>query len=188
MDDRVKAWCRFTAFIVANGLILACVYFLIVSPTVRLLSDRQALIEQRGRVLEQVKSVIARNRTVAAIDPEQVEAAAQRFLKGDSESLLSADLLKRLRQIAEEEGVSLASVALLPPREWFGRRLVGTRIEFSGPTDDVVGVISAIEHGSSLFFINHAKLSQMKGVEGGMAEDAVAVTLEIYGATQWPEG
>jgi hypothetical protein len=188
MVARLKTWCRFTAFMTMNGLVLGGIYFFVIGPCLELLSDQQALIEKRTQTLEQVKSVIARNRLIASIDPGQIEAASSRFLQGDSESLLSANLLKRLRQIAEAKGVSLSSVAMLPAREWFDRRLVGTRVEFSGSTQDVAGVLSAIEHGASLFFINHAKLSQVKGTDDGAADDAVAVTIEVYGATQWPEG
>jgi hypothetical protein len=187
MAASLKAWSRFIAFIAANGLALVCVYLLVIEPSLGLLTRQKDEIEQRTRNLEQVRSVIARNRTIASIDPGQIEAAAQRFLQGDSESLLSADLLRRLRQAAEEQSMALNSVALLPPREWFDRRLVGARIEFSGPTKNVVNVLSSIEHGSSLFFINNAKLSQARSPDGAAADDAVSAVIEVYGVARWPE-
>jgi hypothetical protein len=187
MDASLKTWSRFIAFVAANGLALVCVYLLVIEPALGLLTRQRDEIEQRTRVLEQVRSVIARNRMIASIDPSQIEAAAQRFLQGDSESLLSADLLRRLRQAAEEQGMALSSVSLLPPREWFDRRLVGARIEFSGPTKNVANVLSSIEHSPSLFFINNAKLSQARSPEGAAADDAVSAVIEVYGVTRWQE-
>jgi hypothetical protein len=117
MDASLKTWSRFIAFVAANGLALVCVYLLVIEPALGLLTRQRDEIEQRTRVLEQVRSVIARNRMIASIDPSQIEAAAQRFLQGDSESLLSADLLRRLRQAAEEQGMASASTGMVrsPP-------------------------------------------------------------------------
>jgi hypothetical protein len=184
MTTLFKVWSRFIAFAAANGVALIGVYLLVIEPGLELLARQQDQIERRTRTLEQVRSVISRNRTIATIEPSRVEAAAQRFLQGDSESLLSADLLKRLRQVADQQGMSLSSVALLPPQEWFDRRLVGARIEFAGPTKNVANVLSSIEHGPSLFFIKNAKLSQARSVHGAAADDTVLAIIEVYGVTR----
>jgi hypothetical protein len=181
--DVGKGWLRSTIFLGANGVLVALVYLLLVVPAVDLLQDQRWRIEQGTLALEQARSVIARNEAISSVSPADVEAAAQRFIQGNRESLLDVDLLRRLRQLAGEQGVSFRSITPLPPREWLARRLVGARIEFAAPAGQAAAFLMSIEHGPSLLFIHQAALSPDR--EGGT--DTLALTLEVYGVAQWSE-
>jgi hypothetical protein len=178
------AWFRPIAFVTANAAAVLLLCLAVVAPAIDFLQDQRRMIEQGALTLERTRAAIARNEAVSAIAPVQIEAAAQRFVRGDGEGLQNADLLGRLRQAAEEHGVSLGSAATLPPRTWSDRRLVGARVDFVAPTERAARFLSSLEYGPALIFIDRATLSPDR--EGG--EDTIAGTVEVYGVTQWPEG
>src|SRR4051812_17728721 len=91
-------WTRLGAFLGGNALALAALYMLLFSPVRDFLADQQSRIEQIAPRLDQAKSTLARNQAVAALAPAELSAGTQRFIQGDSLSLLNADLLTRLRQ------------------------------------------------------------------------------------------
>jgi hypothetical protein len=181
--DVGKGWLRSIIFLGVNGLLVALVHLLLVVPAANLLQDQRQRIEQGTLALEQARSVIARNEAISSVSPADIEAAAQRFIQGNRESLLDVDLLHRLRQLAEGQGVSFRSITPLPPREWLARRLVGARIEFAAPAEQAAAFLSSIEQGPSLLFIHQAALSPDR--EGGT--DTIALILEVYGVAQWSE-
>lgn len=176
-------WSRFAGFLMAHAVALAALYVTLVEPALTFLSDQRRQIEAGVTRLDQVALAATRDSYVARLDPGDVSAAAQRFVQGSNEGLLSADLLTRLRQAADETGVSFTSLATLPPRDWFGRSLVGARVELVAPAEDLAKLISTIENGQSLLFIRRAKLSvHGEGEPDGLTAAAV---LEVYGVTQW---
>jgi hypothetical protein len=179
-----RALVRPAVFIAANGAAALVLGLALIRPGIDFLQDQRRRIEQGALALERVRSTIARNEAASAIGPEQIEAAARRFIQGNSEGLQNADLLGRLRQTADEQGVSLGSATTLPPRQWAERRLVGARVEFNASTERAARVLADLEYGPALLFVERAKLSP--NPEEG--DDSVAVTVEVYGVAQWPDG
>jgi Type II secretion system (T2SS), protein M subtype b len=175
--DIVK-WGRFVLFVLANGLAVAGLCVLFSTPAIDLLQEQRVRIEQGSALLQQASSVIARASLIAAIEPAEIEQAAQRFVHGESGSLANADLLTRLRQAGEEKGVSFSSVTTLPPREWSGRQLAGARIEFTAPTPRAAELLSHIEDGPSFLFITRAKLSAARESEAD--DGTVAAMVDVY--------
>ena len=183
MGGQAGKWVRLAGFVGLNGLALALVAIAAAEPLVTMLSQQRQRIELGVVRLARAEAARARGEAVAALDPELVERALTRFLQGDSSSLLNADLLTRLRQAAETDGISLTSVTSLPDRLWLGRKLVGARIELTGATGKVAALMSRIEDGRSLLFILRAKLSPA-GETG--ARDDVTASLDVFGVTRWP--
>ncbi|MER2263859.1 type II secretion system protein GspM [Methylobacterium oxalidis] len=181
---RAGSTLRFLAFLGCNALALLLVSGLILSPALGLLSDQQEAIARMGPRLEQARSAIARDAALSEQDPAAIRDVAHRFVQGESESLLQADLLLRLREIAESHGVSFTSVAGLPEREAMGRRAVGARIEFQASDHRVAALLSSLERGPAFLFIRRAQLSAAGSEELG--EDAVTASVEVYGVTGWP--
>ena len=179
-----RNWGRSIVFIGGNAAVLAALYALLLSPARDLLQDQQSRIEQAGPRLEQARSSRARNDAVSALDPAAISSVALWFLQGETASLLNADLLTRLRQVAENHGVSFTSVAALPEREWLGRQLIGARVEFSATNRRVAEVLSAIEHGRSFLFIRRAQLSAASEKEA--SDGTIIANIEVYGVTGWP--
>ncbi|MGF9759502.1 type II secretion system protein GspM [Microvirga sp. 0TCS3.31] len=174
---------RPTVFLAAHALAALLLGLVVIVPGVSFLQDQRHRIEQGTLALERAHSALSRNEVVAALTPEQIATAANRYIQGDSEGLQNADLLGRLHRAAQEQGVSLRSATPLAPRAWNNRRLVGARIEFTAPTDRAAGFLAGIEDGAALLFIDQASLSH--DADGGT--DALAVVIEIYGVARWTE-
>jgi hypothetical protein len=176
-------WGRFGVFLGGNALALAALYLLLFSPVRDFLADQQSRIEQIGPRLEQARSTLARNQALASLDAAELSAGTQRFIQGDSVSLLNADLLTRLRHLGDQHGVSFSSVTTLSQREWRGRKLVGAKIEFSGKTREIAEFVAATENGRSYLFITRAQLSPLADRDsfGG----TMTANLEIYGVSGW---
>jgi Type II secretion system (T2SS), protein M subtype b len=183
MGRQAGKWLRLAGFAGLNGLALAVVVVAVAEPFVSMLREQRERIEFSVVRLARAEAATARHEAVAALDPDLVERAEARFLQGDASSLLHADLLTRLRQAAESEGVGLTSVTSLPDRLWLGRKVVGARIELTGATGKVAAIMARIEDGRSLLFILRAKLSP--AAETG-TRDEVTASLDVFGVTRWP--
>ena len=184
MTSLSRSWVRPAAFLAAHAFVALLLGFSIIVPGVAFLQDQRQRIEQGTLALERARSALSRNEVVAALSPEQIAAAANRYIQGTSEGLQNADLLGRLHRAAQEQGVSLTSATPLAPREWNGRRLVGARIEFTAPTERAAGFLAGLEDGAALLFVDQASLSP----DTDEGTDALAVVIEIYGVARWTEG
>lgn len=178
------SWVRPTVFLAAHTLVALLLALIVIVPSVGFLQDQRHRIEQTSLDLERANSALSRNGAVAALTPEQIAVAANRYIQGDSEGLQNADLLGRLHRAAQEQSVILRSATPLAPREWNDRRLVGARIEFTASTEKVARFIAGLEDGAALLFIEQASLSS--DVDEGT--DTLAVVIEIYGVARWTEG
>jgi len=177
------AWGRSAAFLVVHGVAALLLGLIVIVPAVNFLQEQRLRIEQSALTLERARAVLSRNETVANLSPEHLAVAASRFIQGQGEGSQNADLLRRLRSLAEEKGVQLSSATPLAPREWNARRFIGARIEFRAATEQVAGLLTEFESGSALLFIEKADLSPDK--EGDA--ESLAVMIEIYGVARWPE-
>ncbi len=179
-----RSWLRPAAFLAAHMFVALLLGLVVIVPGVSFLQDQRHRIEQGTLALERARSALSRNEVVAAMTPEQIEAAANRYIQGDSEGLQNADLLGRLYRAAQEQGVSLRSATPLAPREWNAHRLVGARLEFKAPTERAAGFLAGLENGAALLFIDQASLSP----DADEGTDMLAVVIEIYGVARWMQG
>jgi hypothetical protein len=177
-------WIRFGVFLAVHGVALMALYAAVVEPALELLADQHRRIEAGTMRLEQAAAAAARHDLVAALDPADIERAAQRFVSGENDGLRNADLLTRIRKSADEHGVRLTSIATLPPRGWNGRQLVAARIEFTASAEQAAKLLLDIEEGSSLLFIGRARLSAP--AEEQPDAESVTASVDIYGVPEWP--
>jgi len=184
MRSSLNRWIRFAVFLAVHGAILTALYAAVVEPALELLADQRRRIEAGTMRLEQAAAAAARHDLVAALDPADVERAAQRFVSGENDGLRNADLLTRIRRSADERGVRLTSIATLPPHGWNGRQLVAARIEFTASAEQVAKLLSDIEEGPSLLFIGRARLSAP--AEERPDGEGVTASVDIYGVPEWP--
>ena len=179
-----RSWVRPAAFLAAHGIVALLFCLAVIVPSVGFLEEQQYKIEQGVLALERARAALSRNEAVAALAPEQIEAAANRYIRGESEGMQNADLLNRLRLAAQEQDVQLSSATPLAPRNWNARRLVGARLEFTAPTERAAGFLAGLEDGAALLFIDQASLSP----DPDEGEDALRGMIEIYGVARWTEG
>lgn len=186
MWRQVRPWIRFSAFVAANALAVAGVYILAIEPAIAALQERESRIEQSAIRLEQLRSALVRKQSMSKLDANEIEQATKRFLQGSNESLSTADLLTRLRQVADDHAVSFSSVTTLPSRNWLGRQLVGARIEFAAATPRVAEVMAGIEEDTCFLFIRSARLTTP--IEAASRAERLGVIIEVYGVTRWSSG
>lgn len=185
MKPRFRAPWRLVALLAIHGLAVGCLYVLVISPALEILQEQKRTIEQKSVALGQASRVDALNAGMADIDQDRLEAASKRFIQGENARLLGANLLTELRAIAADHGVSFRSISTLPNRDWSGRLFVGAQAEFAAPTRQAADLLSRIENGQPFLFVRNAKFNASADASAG--EDRIDVTLEIYGATQWPK-
>jgi hypothetical protein len=183
MTASAARWPRLAIFLTLNGLAVLAFGLLAVEPVFELLRTQRARIDAATVLLRQAAVAAERSRTLEALEPAAVEEAATRLIRGDSVSLLQADLLTRLRRIGEEQGVAFTRVLPLAPRKWHHRTLVGARIEFTGTTEQAAAILMTIEHGATLLFVQGAKFASADMGEGNSPQQVEAV-IEVYGLAQ----
>ncbi|POR43709.1 type II secretion system protein GspM [Methylobacterium sp. V23] len=175
---------RFALFIVAHVAVFALLAFIIVS------LGRDVLLSQKERTaaatarLALATAIASRHAASFALDPGVVEEAAGRFLRGETASVQTADLLVRLKTCAERHMVTLISVSTLPDIEWQGRTMVGARVEFVTNNARAAAILASIEQGPTLLFIRRVQLQAVN--DRAPDVDAIAANLEIYGLPRWP--
>lgn len=176
-------WRRGFAFLAANALLLAGVYFVLLGPLIDIWADQQRQIERRSAMLARMNSLLERKPLIASQAGAAQQWTSGSFLQGETLTQLNSDFLARLRQLAERHQISFSSLASRPPRAWRGYEFVGAQIEFTAPSARASAVLAEIDHGLPLMFVHSARLSAP--ARGGTGEEAISASLEIYGATQW---
>jgi hypothetical protein len=180
-----SSWTRTTLFLFGNCIFAFGLYSFVFCPVRDQLRDQQDRIAQVAPKLEQARSSISRSLAFSTLDAAQITAASRRFVQGETANLLSADLLTRLRQIADANGVNFTTLSPLPEREWLARKMVGAKVEFSASNRQVADVLTSIERGKAFLFIRRAHISSSSERED---DDTLAAEIEIYGVTGWQRG
>jgi hypothetical protein len=180
---RAGPWLRFALFLGANGLGLILLAALAITSGAELLQEQRKRIDASLSIIERAALVKDKEASLSSVDPADIQAASRLFLYGKTTSLLSAELLSRLRSAGDKHGIAFSSVSTLPEREWQGRRFVGVRVEFSAATQQAADFLLAIEDGAPFLVSSETRLSGVSERTGAY-EDVTAV-VDVYGAARW---
>jgi hypothetical protein len=183
MAARMADWGRFVLLIGLHGIGASLLIAFVLDGAFDVLGEQRRRMDDSASAIAQAASRSDTGSRVAGIEPSQVDAATRLFVQGRTQSLLIADLLTSLRQIAEGHGIVLASVATLAEREWSGLRFVGVRIEFAAPTPQAAAFLLDVDEGDRLLFSGRTRLSPVKNSDD--PSEVVSVSVEVHGATRW---
>ncbi len=139
------------------ALLLAAIGFGLVAPVLAARQEARMAIAETQALIERFNGVAAARDTVEA----QVAAARQSlaespvFLRGETQTVASAELQRRLRALVDESGGQVQILRDLPagtPRD--GLVPLRVQVSFTAPIQGVSSVLAAIETGQPLLFVD----------------------------------
>ena len=119
--------------------------------------------------IEQLQERLLRLRQISAQDDElrqqyadlrRAQSSRGYFLKGDSETIASADLQRILKRISASNGTQLVSTQQLPATSENNLTRISLRVRVQGPLTGLVESMYALESNSVLLFLDNLSLRQ----------------------------
>ncbi|WP_316205384.1 type II secretion system protein GspM [Bradyrhizobium sp. SZCCHNS3004] len=177
---------RPSLFILGNVAILGLVLWGVVLPIDALFKERNARIDDQGRLLARLKAIAAQASSIEVLASEtDAQLQSGEFLTGANENVIAADLQTKLKTIVGNAGAQSRAIQSLPGRAVDQIRYSGVRLDLSGPLPAVMRVVHAIESTKPYLFIANATLKSGPPARSGTAEEPVLqAQLDVYGAVQ----
>lgn len=125
------------------------------------------------------------------ISREELERAKPAFLAGADDANALASLQTRLRLLINENGSELAAARALPTKVTNGTRYLGLDVSIVGELKDLHRILTAIEYGEPILFVERARL-RLEGSRGsgqvGSSEGGARMRadMSVWGA-MWQE-
>ncbi len=119
--------------------------------------------------IEQLQERLLRLRQISTQDDElrqqyadlrRAQSSRGYFLKGDSETIASADLQRILKRISASNGTQLVSTQQLPATSENNLTRISLRVRVQGPLTGLVESMYALESNSVLLFLDNLSLRQ----------------------------
>lgn len=171
-------------FIGANALLIAIVYFSLGEPVRRALSDSAEALYDRQATLARYEAVAAQERAVQEYAKQVADTNARgALISGESSGVVNANLQARLKTLAQQAGVTIRSIQMLPVKTIRGASLVGARIETAGNFVAVHHFLRALENEPPLLLVTSAILrSQSTFWAGSPKKDQeIEAQFDVYG-------
>jgi general secretion pathway protein M len=177
--DAVPPFARRASAIAFLVALLWALYALGARPVITEFEHSQASIEQSSLLLVRYQRVASKlprlQHEIEALRGD--ELAKLGFMDGDNETLVTAELQTKLKELAESRGGEVRSTQVLPARDEQGFRRVRVRLEASIGMDGLLRLLHAIESSNPFLFIDTADLRARPNREPAAALDS-AVILE----------
>jgi hypothetical protein len=164
------------------ALVVAAIYFAILSPVL-------AFYDSNAETLEQRRELARRDQNAANDLPRLRALAKQRgssaqnvnLLTGASDAIAAAALQSSLKDMVEEEGAKITSAAMLPPESEGTFRRVGVRIAFSGDLQLLTTVLLGIEAAHPVLSVGNLELHVAADSESEDENPSLAIALDVFG-------
>lgn len=179
---QLQKWRRFAGFIGFNLSVALLAYMCLFQPALAHLDGQRRAIEQKRTALVRATSLAVRRDQILRNQTDVEGLLTRPFIQGEAISHRSADLLIKLRKIAQGFGLSFDSISSIEAREAHAMEFVGARVEMTAPAADLARLLATLESNWPFLFVASARLVQPPGAES--RNDRVAAVLDIYGATQ----
>jgi general secretion pathway protein M len=164
------------------ALVVAAIYFAILSPVL-------AFYDSNAERLEQRRELVRRDKRAADDLPRLRSLAKQRganprgadlLLAGASDAVAAAALQSNLKDMVEEVGAKITSAATLPPESEGAFRRVGVRVAFSGDLQLLTTVLLGIEASHPVLSVGNLEL-HVAGDSEGDDDPSLAIALDVFG-------
>ncbi|MCI4677157.1 general secretion pathway protein GspM [Rhodoblastus acidophilus] len=172
-------------FWLANGLILAALYLLVVQPIRAAIARGEEALTERRATLARYEAVAAQ---AARIENYAKSVAAGndrgQFIAGDNDGIVAANLQTRLKAAADGAKVSVRSLQALPSKTLRGSTLFGARLEVGGTIGSVRALVRDLEGGQPVLVIGGADLRGQTSVWGAPEgkEPEIEAAFDVFGA------
>ena len=164
------------------ALVVAAIYFAILSPVLAFYDSNAERLEQRRE--------LARRDQNAANDLPRLRALAKQrgnstqnvnLLTGASDAIAAAALQSSLKDMFEDEGAKFTSAATMPSETEGAFRRVGVRIAFSGDLQLLTTVLLGIEAAHPVLAVGNLELHVAADSESEGENPSLAIALDVFG-------
>lgn len=165
-------------------LLLAIGYWGVAQPVIDIFSAEQAALADQSLELQHYRELGGRvpELTAQLAELRRNQAVSGGFLRGESETLVAAQLHDRLKSLVETEKGGLQSTQMLPARDEGKFRRVTLRAQLTLGMAGLQRVIYAIEAGSPSLFLDSVDIKPHPGA-GQLGSDlgTLDVSFDLYG-------
>jgi hypothetical protein len=172
-------------FWAVNALILAALYLLLLQPVRDAIASGEEALAERRSTLARYESVVAQAGAIEAYAREVAAGNARgEFIPGDNDGIVAANLQARLKAAAEDAGVSVRSLQMLPSKNVQGATLLGARLQVVGPLAAVHTLARNLEGAGPLLFVLDADLRNQSLFWSAAAgkETEIEAQFDVFGA------
>lgn len=172
--------------IVAVGLLLlliASIYSLMIAPIWGMYATNRDSIAQQQELLQRYQRLAANAKDLS----EQLAVLRRRpvsgegYLQGDNETLVSAQLQSRIRNVAQTSGGKLTSTQVLAGIDDNGFRRIGVRVTMTADITDLQRMLHTLEGDRPYLFLDNVDISgeQSRNREGRGGN--LTISFDVYG-------
>jgi general secretion pathway protein M len=179
-----SAWSRRGIFLCGNALVVILVYFSLVEPIRRILSDSAETLSDRQTTLARYEAVADQEGAVQDYAKLVAETNARgELIGGETNGVVNANLQARLKTLAQQAGVTIRSIQMLPIKTIRGAGLVGARIEIAGGFLAVHRFMLALEGEPPLLLVSNAILrgQSTSWAFSAQKEQEIEAQFDVYG-------
>lgn len=169
------------------GAIPGAVWLLAGAPLLDRYQDAAAKVERLSLGLDHAERVAAQLDALRSRLTELRNRTAEQegFLKGETESVVGAQLQARLKQLVESTHGELKTTQIMAPRDDGTFRRVTVRCQISLDGASLQQVIYELEAHPPFLFIDNLRIDA-RAAPQGVGEEKLEVLLDIYGFIRGP--
>jgi hypothetical protein len=184
MSPRLPHLARRLAAVAILLLLLAVAYWAVAQPVIDIFSAEQAALADQRLELQHYRELGRRvpQLTTELAELRRNQAAGGGFLRGESETLVAAQLHDRLKSLVEAEKGGLQSTQMLPAHDEGKFRRITLRAQLTLGMAGLQRVIYAIEANSPSLFVDSLDIKPHPGAgRPGSDPDTLDVSFDVYG-------
>ncbi len=141
-------------------LALLLMYVVLVSPVTGRLAALDEQIEEQRRLLGRFMDQLETTKGDAAGEAATLKSLNFVVLAGHSEQIKAASLQARVTKAADDIGIRLASLAVIPARSEDGVRVVGVDVQLQADLRRLQDLLIALETKRPTVFVDALQISQ----------------------------
>ena len=170
---------RVVLFVAFNAFALLFVIAFLIAPVLAHFFDRSEDISENVAQLAHFQSIIRQATAEVVTDPQ----AADPFLAGREERVVSADLQANLKSVASAAGVALLGVRGVQNNRSQQLHMVAVSVEIEGALPAIRDMVLAIESQTPFLFVTEASFRSIADGDGG----PIRAELKVQGAMRGDE-
>jgi hypothetical protein len=165
---------------VALALIMIAASFLL---TVLLVFNRQFAV--RNAHLTELRQLAGRLAAFSSqigqgtLPIQDLNAASDIFFTASSLNIAKADLQSKVEQLAQANGLGIASIGSTPDMEWQGLRFIGIRADLAGSQDAIYALMLDLEQSTPSLVVREASL-RITGGELGDRPVEMGAQIQVF--------
>lgn len=172
--------------IAAVGLLLAliaAVYSLCIAPIWgTYATNRETIADQRDllqRYQRLAAGADALSQRLAKLRRRPL--SGEGYLQGDNETLVSAQLQSRIRNVAQASGGKLTSTQVLAGTDEAGFRRIGVRVTMTADIPDLQKMLHKLESDRPYLFLDNVDISGEQSRRRDGRDGGLTVSFDVYG-------